>query len=243
MTALAKNRFGAGPEKWTYKVFTLLSGQNVFQGASLCVQHSSGKLVESAGGPGLFFVGLAAEAVDASAADKQINVNLCDEVTVFRFVNATAGNAIAATDIGRPCYFLDDQTVSINAVGPLAGRIWDVSTTKGIAVEKMAGSVVNGVGALPAYVANDSIPTFLENGVVYDVPTTGAASTVTLPAAAIDGTVCYFAADGTKNGHTVQYRDATGPVNLTAALTASKRHLVTATKLGGKWFCAAQVSP
>jgi hypothetical protein len=75
------------------------------------------------------------------------------------------------------------------------------------------------------------------------VPATGAASTVTLPAAALDGTSASFVADGTANAHTVQYRDATGVVNLTAALTAAKRHLVIVEKVGGKWFANAYVSP
>ena len=78
---------------------------------------------------------------------------------------------------------------------------------------------------------------------VYDVPTTGAASTITLPASSIEGATIQFVADGTKNAHTVTYRDATGPTALTTALLASKRHLVVATYLGGKWFANAYVSP
>ncbi len=53
----------------------------------------------------------------------------------------------------------------------------------------------------------------------------------------------YFVADGTKNGHTVTYRDATGTVALTTALTASKRHLVVATFLNGLWNANAYVGP
>jgi len=93
-------------------------------------------------------------------------------------------------------------------------------------------------------VSNDSvIASDPASGLIYDIPTTAAASTVTLPAAAAEGTILYFVADGTKNGHTVQYRDATGPVNLTTALTASKRHQVTAIYLNAKWTANAYVSP
>lgn len=95
----------------------------------------------------------------------------------------------------------------------------------------------------PAFVSNDCVLTALQHDCVYDVPATGGASTVTLPAGADDGTRVFFAADGTKNVNTVQYRDATGPTNITAALTASKRHLVCCIKQNGKWFACDTVSP
>jgi hypothetical protein len=98
--------------------------------------------------------------------------------------------------------------------------------------------------ALAAFSSNNiNLGASPNSGAVYDIPTTAAASTVTLPATATEGTILYFVADGTKNGHTVQYRDATGPVNLTTALTASKRHLVIAVALNGLWNCNAYVSP
>jgi hypothetical protein len=98
--------------------------------------------------------------------------------------------------------------------------------------------------AAPAFAAADCvIPSNPETGTVYDVPTTAANSTVTLPAAAREGTIIYFVADGTKNGHTVQYRDATGPVNLTGALTASKRHAVTAIHLNDLWYATVVAAP
>lgn len=106
-----------------------------------------------------------------------------------------------------------------------------------------AATPLAGVATLPAYVGNDSAPTVIVPAAVYDVPATGAASTITLPAAPPDGSRAVFLADGTKNAHTVQYRDATGPTNLTTALTASKRHEVLVYALGGKWFANAYVSP
>lgn len=96
----------------------------------------------------------------------------------------------------------------------------------------------------PAFASNDStIPTNPASDAIYDVPATSAASTITLPATARERTRLTFFADGVKNAHTVQYRDATGPTNLTAALTASKRHVVVAVFLGGKWGAVAGVSP
>ena len=101
------------------------------------------------------------------------------------------------------------------------------------------------VGTMPGQVGNDFILTaagVIQNA-VYDLPATAAASTVTLPAAAPDGTKITVVADGTKNGHTVQYRDATGPTNLTTALLASKRHLAVCEKMLGKWFVNVYVAP
>lgn len=96
------------------------------------------------------------------------------------------------------------------------------------------------VGALPAFAANDSVlpAGSVEHEGVYTVPATAGASTVTLPAGAEDNTRIHVIANGTLNGHTVQYRDATGPVNLTAALTASKRHMQSFVKLSGAWYPA-----
>lgn len=93
-----------------------------------------------------------------------------------------------------------------------------------------------------AFVANDLV---IQDdpmpGTVFDIPTTAGASTVTLPADAQEGCVLYFAADGVKNGHTVQYRDVATAI--TAALTLSKRHLVQCVFLNGGWTAIAHVSP
>jgi hypothetical protein len=98
--------------------------------------------------------------------------------------------------------------------------------------------------ALPAFAANAiAVPSNPETGTVYDVPTTAGASTITLPAAAAEGTEISFVADGTKNGHTVQFVDATGTTNLTTALTASKRLLVKCIHLNDKWYANAYIGP
>lgn len=243
MSALTQER-ARRTYPWKYKQFTLASGTKAFKGGRAAL-NTSGKVVPATSVAGLLPIGVFAETVDATAADAPVQVDLEREVVLEYFANATAGDAIAATDIGSTAYMFDDQTVCITAAGrSVAGRIWDVDALKGIGVEKSdAARKVPSQPAVGAYAANDYAPVSIEADAVYDVPTTAAASTITLPAAAPDGTRATFAADGTKNGHTVQYRDATGPTNLTTALTASKRHLVVVQKLGGKWFANAYVSP
>lgn len=247
MTALADNHTPAEAH-WKYKVFTLTSGEIAYQGSAICFRPSTGKCVvapDDGSGDDLIFLGFSVGKVDASAADKDVNVDLIDELHLHWFANAAGGDAVASTDRGKDCYLHDDQTVSITSEGkPLAGRVWAVDATKGVLVEKRTpGTDLARQPALPAFAANDCVPTAIVHGAIYDVPATAGASTVTLPAAAPDGTVAYFVADGVKNAHTVQYRDATGPTNLTAALTLAKRHMVVVTKRDGAWFANAHVSP
>lgn len=153
---------------------------------------------------------------------------------------------LAATDVGRIAYIKDSSTVSKASTGgrQRAGLVLKV-TSLGVSVASLLDApMASPAGATLAFVSNDAVlADYPRPGSIFDVPTTGAASTVTLPANAFECTEITFVADGTKNGHTVTYRDATGPTNLTAALTASKRHHVRAAFLNGKWACLSTVAP
>jgi hypothetical protein len=226
-----------------HKQFTLKSGKKAYKGGSACLELSSNKVVPAVSGPGLVWIGIFDETVDATAAAALVNVDLCREVTVEWLENDTTS---AVSNLLRPCYLLDDHTVTADpSAASVAGLVWGVDSRKGVAVERVSSTVDNvmQVGDTLSYTSNDAAPTSITSGTMYDVPTTAANSTITLPAAAKNGTWAIFTADGTKNGHTVQYRDATGPTNLTTALTASKRHMVHVIKNGGKWFANAYVSP
>lgn len=224
----------------------LAASVTIYKGAIL-VRNAAGFLKPGTGVAGEIAVGVACEdVVNAGAAgDKRTAF----ERGVFPFANSSAGDAIAdPLDCEKVVYIVDDQTVAKT----------DGSGTRSAAgkVERIEGGKVfvrigfeSTVGApsvpatLAAFVAGDTAPASVLSGATYDVPTTAANSTITLPAAAADGTVAYFVADGVKNGHTVTYRDATGTVALTTALTLSKRHLVIVSKAGGLWFANAYVSP
>lgn len=131
---------------------------------------------------------------------------------------------------------------------PLPGARWESAAS-----EDALGIIEFDFGPEPAGAGQGTLPAFNAgaivvadnppDGTVYDVPATAANSTITLPATAEEGAKVTFSADGTKNGHTVQYVDATGPTNITAALTASKRHLVQALFLDGTWRASAHVAP
>ena len=245
MTALIRGRQRA-QAKWKKKVFTLSVGHKAFKHGRAALDLATLEVVPAESSPGLLSLGSFLDEVDATSVAKPVGVEFDKELTLEWFANATSTDAVTANDVGKLCFFLDDQTVTITPSGrSKAGRVWAVDSAKGVLVEvgmEMAPVLLEQPD-VASYTANDWAPAAVTSGAVYDVPTTGAASTITLPAAAQDGTIVHFAADGTKNGHTVQYRDATGPANLTTALTASKRHLVTCIKRDGKWVANAYVSP
>ena len=246
MTALAIERMRK-VETWKRKRFTLTGGK-AFKGAIALLDKSTGKVVKGqSSAAGYVRIGVFAETVDATSADALVDVDLEREITLEWFANDTVAPLSATTDILNTAFVLDDQTVTAGstATSVAAGRVWAVDSTRGVAVERFhaPGGSIAPLGTALSYTSNDAAPAAVVSGAIYDVPTTGAASTITLPAAAPDGTVCYFTADGTKNGHTITYRDATGPTALTTALTASKRHLTVCTKRGSKWFANAYVSP
>ncbi len=247
MTILAMERM-RDFERWTYHKFTLAVGNKAWKHAALGIDLSTGKVEPMHGEADLLFIGLCERTVDATSVEKQVNVNLCKEIEVEFWASA---GGITDANRGSIAYFTDDNTVTLAPNGAVAGRIWAYDSARGVAIEKLQNPGVGGGSgvalnetAAVAFVSNDSIVAAEPaSGAVIDIPTTAAASTVTLPATAAEGTFLTFVADGTKNGHTVQYRDATGPVNLTTALTASKRHQVHAVFLNGKWTANAYVSP
>lgn len=247
MAGLAQERMRK-VETWKTKQFKLTSGTKAYKGGDCCLVLATGQVQPGAAGTGLVFIGMFAETIDATSAAQLVNVDLMREVTLEWLDNDTAGTPVSGTTgILGPCYILDDHTVTaVPTVNSLAGVVWAVDSAKGVAVERTmkTGDGLLGIApALPAFAAGATAPAAIVSGAIYDVPTTAAASTITLPAASPDGTVAYFSADGTKNGNTVQYVDATGTTNLTPALTASKRHLVVVAKRGGKWFANAYVGP
>ncbi len=247
MTALSTDK-ALSREVWNDQTFTLKSGELVYKGALVAIELGTAYVVEATGASDELVIGTAMSKVDATSAEKPIAVKLEREVNILYLAN---GSSIVAADQGKLCYVADDQTVSLSPTSSgasVAGRVWKVDSVRGVAVELLQpltqGGALLAERSPGAFAANDLvIAANPESGTVFDVPTTAGVSTVTLPASAREGTTIQFVADGTKNGHTVQYRDATGPVNLTTALLASKRHLVVATYLNSKWYANAYVAP
>lgn len=174
-----------------------------------------------------------------------VMVKLHRELVSRRWSNDNVA-PLLASDVGKFCFVRDDSTVSKSSTGGRmrAGMVIGVDSIGVLVVSLMDAPTPAQTGPTLAFVAGDAVvPANPRPGAIYDVPTTAAASTVTLPAVALEGTEISIFADGTKNGHTVQYRDATGPTLLTAALVASKRHLVRCVYLNGRWAAISAVAP
>ncbi len=231
----------------------LLNGFKGWSGGIACMDPSTASIKSGAtGAPQLLPIGEFVDNCDnsAGAAPILVLVSLDDEIVLRNYDN-DVGSPVLAANLFQICYLLDDHTVTMNPLNAAAiGRVWAVDAVNGVAVEKLAISgasknVPLPIPTLPAFVANAIAvaAALVQQDAVFDVPVTAAASTITLPAAAPDGTRISFCADGTKNTQTVQYIDATGAVNLTTALLAAKRHLVVCVKENGKWFANAYVGP
>lgn len=224
--------------------FTLTSGTKAYKGARAAIRVPTGKVVPATSAATDLVIGVFADNVDATSADKTVQVDLEREITAEWYVNATSTDAVAATDLGKAVYVLDDATVTITPAGAIAGRCWGVSSTQGVLVEKLDSARAPVIGATVAFASNDIVVTAAQcvHGAVLDVPTSAANSTITLPTTGVAvGTEVIFNADGTKNGHTVQYRF--GSTNITTALTASKVHQVRCIRHGAGWTAIAYVSP
>lgn len=242
MTALTDEK-ARDTENWSYHEFTL-TGVKAWKGAQLFLivgGASKGKVTDTPT-PLTVYLGVCWRTVDATAADALVTVRLDMEAQGLEWLEN--GDTIVAADVGKPAYARDDQTVYKAATsGAKIGRILAYSSSLGVLVQKDNTKTFPGVGVLTAFAAGATAPAVIQDGAVYDVPATAAASTIDLPAATDypDGHSAVFLADGTKNGHTVQYRDVTTAI--TTALTASKRHVVRVTAMGGLWFASAYISP
>lgn len=122
-------------EKWRFKQFTLKANETAFKGGLAVIKQSDAKAYAGASGTGLVAIGLFAED-KTSTSDTLVNVDLLEEKMLVWFDNATAGDAVAATDFGKVCYFFDDHSVTITSTSrSVCGRVWAVDSVKGVLVE------------------------------------------------------------------------------------------------------------
>lgn len=140
MTAAAANRStnekGDSPLARLFPAFPVAASTTIYQGAMVAV-NLSGYLVPASADPLLRVLGRAEEYVDnssGSAGAKTCKVKR----GIFGWTNSGTTFAVADAHVGRLCYAVDDQTVSLrNPLGayPVAGRVYDVDADGQVYVE------------------------------------------------------------------------------------------------------------
>jgi hypothetical protein len=131
----------------------------------------------------------------------------------------------------------------VAAAGLAAGTKHQMLKTNNGATASAWGGLCLQEGSALVFVAN-AVSVSVAQGAHFDIPTTGAGSTITLlNAGAVRGDIMVFTADGVKNGHTVTFNTETGPTAISAAFTASKRLCCIAVYDGTNWSLAATVGP
>jgi hypothetical protein len=82
----------------------------IYAGA-LVMRNSSGYVTKGATATGAVGCGRAEERVDNSGGSAG-DLNVRFRPGIFRWANSTSTDAITITEIGKPCYVVDDQTVA-----------------------------------------------------------------------------------------------------------------------------------
>jgi hypothetical protein len=135
MTALASSR-ALREVRFIQKDLPGTAGQ-VYKGGIACWDTATGLVVKASASTTQVPIGRFTEDKLVTSGGT-VNVTLFREVVAYWFVNATAGDAVAASDIGDLAYLVDDQTVANNDATntrSVLGRIWDFQSTKGVLVE------------------------------------------------------------------------------------------------------------
>jgi len=117
----------------------LATGVKAYPGGLACVDTSVGTIKPGAASSTLVPIGTFADldAIDntSGSAPVPVTVLLGREHSWIWFANDT-GTAVAYTSLLKPCYILDDQTVTGASSGnSKAGIVWGVDSIKGVLVE------------------------------------------------------------------------------------------------------------
>ncbi len=139
MAALTQE-IGLGERKTTRLDLPLSTGIKAWKGGTAMGRPSTGLVVKAVTGAGAagandIFLGVFNETIDntAGAAAVPITVNFIKEKTILWRAN---DGTISAANLFNPCYFLDDQTVTLTALNHAkAGTILAVDAVKGVAFE------------------------------------------------------------------------------------------------------------
>lgn len=121
MTALARERTTRGA-KLSRGTYTVAAAVTIFKGALVCL-NSSGLAI-----PGTTVAGGAVAAVGKATHTALASTEVEVEFGAFQWENSAAGDAIAADDVTKVAFVVDDQTVALTDGGGAARIIAGVIT-------------------------------------------------------------------------------------------------------------------
>jgi len=123
-------------EAWGFFEGPLTNAVFVERGVLACIDTATGLLDK--GGVSLTLTPIGYFEEDGTGDGvTTFRVRLFREIRVHAWDNDTAGTPVVATDLGNPCYILDERTVSgSDGVGTrsVAGTVWGVDATNGVLV-------------------------------------------------------------------------------------------------------------
>lgn len=130
MTALAANTKRDGKRSCydMYHSFPVSATAVIHQGSGIVL--NGGYAEPATAALALKTVGVAMEAVTGGVADGDVFVSV--RQGIFKFANSASADAIAQDDVGKPCYWVDDNTVALTdgtGARSFAGVIYAVDTT------------------------------------------------------------------------------------------------------------------
>lgn len=122
--------------------YTGIDSDEFYEGALLMYDQSDSRVKPATAATDAVCVGRCKKRVTTGSSNTTV---VESETGIFRYNNSTSTDAIAADDIGKACYMVDDQTVALtdgSSTRSKAGTIYDVdSTGVWVAIVWPAGSL------------------------------------------------------------------------------------------------------
>jgi hypothetical protein len=109
--------------------YTGIDSDEFYKGALLMYDQSDSRIKPATAATDAVCIGRCLTSVSTGASN---TTTVEAESGIFRWENSSAGDAIAADDIGKPCYMVDDQTVALTdgtGTRSKAGTIYDVDAS------------------------------------------------------------------------------------------------------------------
>lgn len=134
MTALAADRDTLerhDPRSMMHDIVGTDSTQ-YYRGGIVCVSTATGKLVKGATATTQVAIGRCEENYLTGTSNTRC---IHCKSGIFKWNNSAAGDAIAADDIGKTCYIVDDNTVALTdgtSTRSKAGIVYDVDADGGV---------------------------------------------------------------------------------------------------------------